>query len=229
MVAGVSRDEQKEAVARVASKIFGVSITSANVIDERLKRSIDFKGEMKPEILRETILSGVPEEYSEFVKSPLAAWIEETFGIEREGDFFRRRVPITLAEGAEKLSALTELGKDKCEQAIRDMLQKGSRLRHPDSTPVFAVKLHQFISKGESVYATFDSSDRRQLTLSGQRYIRGENNREELLAPLVFCRVCGQEYYRVALNKDKETIEPRLPRDFTQEDDDSESNGFFTH
>ena len=105
--------------------------------------------------------------------SPRAQWMEQTFGIQAEGDSFRRRVPIRLTEGAEKLAELTGIEVDKCAATIREMFLTGAKLRHEDDTPVFAVKLHQFISKGESVYATFSLPEHRKLTFSGQRYGTG--------------------------------------------------------
>ena len=210
MIAGGTREEQRAGVAEVASKIFGVPVSPENIVDERLKQSIRLNGEVSADKLRETLASTIPGEYDSLVDSPLAAWLEQTFGIQREEGFYRRRTPITLGQGAEKLAELTGLNRDECEERIRQALHSGSQLSHPDGTPVFAVRLHQFISKGESVYASLEPTDQRHLTLTGQRFVRSSKRQKDLLlAPLVFCRVCGQEYYRVNRNEDKGLIEPR--------------------
>ena len=218
MVTGGSRDDQREAVAGVASKIFGVTVKPESVIDERLKRSIEYKGDGTPALIRESIAKEIPESYIDFVRDRLVAWIEENFGIQKEADFFRRRVPITLKEGAKRLSELTGTEVSDCEEKIRKLLHKGSEHRHPDNTPVFAVRLHQFISKGDSVYATIEDSEKRHLTLNGQRFAEAKDGTDRLLAPLVFCRVCGQEYYQVFRNEHEGTFGPRLANDIERDD-----------
>ena len=48
MVAGSSREAQRQAVAEVASKVFGVTVAPDNVIDERLQRAVPLQGEISP-------------------------------------------------------------------------------------------------------------------------------------------------------------------------------------
>jgi ATP-dependent helicase YprA (DUF1998 family) len=218
MVTGGTREEQRAAVACVASKIFGVTVNPENVIDERLKRSVKYDGDITPAMLRKSIDSDIRESYSDFVKDPLAAWIEDIFGIQKEADFFRRRVPITLKEGAKRLSELTGTEVSACEEKIKQLLHIGSELRYTDNNPVFAVRLHQFISKGDSVYATIENSENRHITLSGQRFAETKDGNDRLLAPLVFCRVCGQEYYQVFRNEHESSFGPRLANDIERDD-----------
>jgi hypothetical protein len=70
------------------------------------------------------------------------------------------------------------------------MFLAGAQIRYADGTPVFAFKLHQFISQGHAVYATSEARDRRYLTLDGQYYAPGTDGARPLF-PLAFCRVCG--------------------------------------
>lgn len=220
MVAGGTRDKQQEAVARVAGTIFGVPVSQENVIDERLKRSIEYDGELTPQTLKDELKEDISQDTQSFIKNPLAAWIEETFGIQKEGDYYRRKTPITLRQGAELLSEFTESDISVCEDKIRAMLHKGSMLRKADDSPAFAVRLHQFISQGDSVYSTFESAETRHLTMRGQRFAGEENGRERLMAPLRFCRICGQEYYHVTCNAKDSLILPRMPEhsdDFEEE------------
>lgn len=123
---------------------------------------------------------------------------------------------------------MTNIDKDICEDKIRALLQKGNELRHPapDDTPVFAVRLHQFISKGDSVYATLEPVGTRYLTLSGQHYTKGGDGKDRLLMPMVFCRICGQEYYQVTKNEADNTISPRLPDDVVDMDQESMADGY---
>jgi ATP-dependent helicase YprA (DUF1998 family) len=217
MVTGGSRDEQRKAVAQVAGKIFGVTIEDENVIDEHLKRSIGFKGDITPDSLKKSLSDPLPKTYDEIIKSPLSAWIEENLGIYREDGFYKRKKPVTLRTGAKQLSEITGVDVAECEDKLRQALHTGSSLRHPDNTPVFAVRLHQFISKGDSVYATLEATEKRHLTLSGQRFVEAEDDKDRVLAPLVFCRVCGQEYYQVTRKEADNLLEPRIAEENEQE------------
>ena len=226
MVAGGTVQEQRAKVAETAAKLFGVEISPDQVVDERLKRSLHPGTPISPETLRNALSAPTPTTHEAFVESPLAAWIEDAFGVKSDGGFLRRRTPITLDAGAQMLADATGVEKTRCMQALRDMFQMGSQLKGPDGSPVLAIRLHQFISKCESVYASLEHPNKRLLTLSGQRYALTEDNREVLLAPILFCRECGQEYYRVSLNTKDHAIEPRLPLDFVEEDDEIADDGY---
>ena len=226
MVVGGTRDEQRKAVAKVTTKIFGDEVSPENVIDEMLKPSIQSDGEITSDVLTEAIRSPIPETLETFRRNPFAAWIEETFGIEKQEDYYKRRTPITFKEGAKKLSDLTDVDQSECEAAIIKMLLKGNQLKQPDDSPVFAVKLHQFISQGDYVYASIETPENRSLTLCGQHWTKGDDDKDILLAPLVFCRICGQEYYQVILNEHDGIIQPRLHWDSADFEDESISDGY---
>ncbi|WP_030037713.1 hypothetical protein, partial [Streptomyces resistomycificus] len=61
--------------------------------------------------------------------------------------------------------------------------------------PLFAFRLHQFLSKGDTVYVTLEDKKLRGLTRSYQLEQPGSGGK--LLMPLAFCRECGQEYLTV--------------------------------
>jgi hypothetical protein len=124
MVSGGTRAEEQKTVAEIAGKIFGVTVSSSNVIDEKLKRSTQYDGTITAEMLQQTVLNSADYNYTEFVKSLFAAWIEETFGIEKSDGFYKRKRPITFKQGAEELSNITGLDKAICEEAISRMLLK---------------------------------------------------------------------------------------------------------
>ena len=57
----------------------------------------------------------------------------------------------------------------------------------PDTgRPAFNFRLHQFISRGDTVYASLEAPGDRFLTMEGQVYVPGD--RERRLFPLAFCR-----------------------------------------
>jgi hypothetical protein len=79
---------------------------------------------------------------------------------------------------------------------LKSTLLAGYNLGNPDTgMPIFAFRLHQFISRGDTVYASLEAEDNRYITVNGQKFVPNDRNRA--LFPLVFCRECGQEYYLV--------------------------------
>lgn len=198
-----SRENRRQTVTGVASKLFGVAVKPENVIDETLERSIQLPAP-SPEELQHSITPGLPPESERsraaFETHPLSAWIEMNFGLAQEQGHLIRRTPISLAAGAEQLCEQTQIPVDTCRETLKQMFLWGSR------TKGLAFRLHQFISQGGSVYATIESRDNRFLTLEGQY----ATTNDRLLYPLVFCRECGQDYYVVRYDRDNYTVSPQL-------------------
>jgi ATP-dependent helicase YprA (DUF1998 family) len=199
-----NRENRRQTVAGVASKLFGVAVKAKNVIDETLERSITRPQPTSAE-LRQSVEAGLPQQEQQtldaFKVHPLAAWIEMNFGLAEEEGHLVRRTPITLEAGAELLAEQIQLSAETCRDALKQLFLWGSK------TGGLAFRLHQFISQGGSVYATIEPHQRRSLTLEGQ-YTTTE---DRLLYPLVFCRECGQDYYVVRYDADKQTVHPLLP------------------
>ena len=198
--------EQARVVSDVVSQVFGEEIPIQNVIGETLRRTTseyDFANETVLEKLRACIESEVKPntEYNAFREIPLASWIEETFGLKREEGTGRliRQTPQQLKGkdgAAAKLATLTGCSPQQCETAIQRYLYAGSESKDPETEfPLFAFRLHQFITRGDTVWASLEAEDERIVTLRGQQYVPGDRNK--ILLPLVFCRQCGHPYYRV--------------------------------
>ena len=81
--------------------------------------------------------------------------------------------------------------------------------------PVFAFRLHQFISRGDTVFASIEAEADRHLTLDPQPMC--PDTASKLLFPLVFCRECGQEYYSVVLPEGNDRVLEPKPIDFRDE------------
>lgn len=198
------RENRRQTVAGVASKLFSVPVKPENVIDETLERSITRPQPTAIE-LRQSLAAGLPPEAQQtleaFQAHPLAAWVEMNFGLAEEEGHLIRRTPITLEAGAAQLAEQTQLPAETCLEVLKQMFLWGSK------TGGLAFRLHQFISQGGSVYATIEPHKQRLLTLEGQ-YATTE---DRLLYPLVFCRHCGQDYYVVRYDADNQTIQPLLP------------------
>jgi superfamily II DNA/RNA helicase/very-short-patch-repair endonuclease len=199
-----SRDNRRQTVANVASKIFGVAIRATNVIDETLIPSIQ-RPSPTPDELKSALHNGIPPEaewtLDSFHQHPLSAWVEMAFGLKEEDGHLVRRTPISLIAGAIQLSEQTAIEVSYCLETLRRLFLWGSR------TKGLAFRLHQFVSQGGSVYATIEAKDKRFLTLEGQY----STTEDRLLYPLVFCRECGQDYYMVRHDRDRQTLLPLLP------------------
>lgn len=235
MATGTNRTERAAAVAAVASTLFGAPISPEQVIDEILRWSVPQPGAPSAEELRAAIQTPLPAalDWATLMQHPLAAWIEATFGLRTEADGrLRRREPLTLADGAQRLAAQTGVSASQCARYLVALFTAGSQAHHPDGGSGFAFKLHQFFSQGGSVYATLDHPDQRYLTLEGQHYAPAATDdpashaSEALLFPLVFCRSCGQDYALCTLSDDHDHVEPRTPSLLASTDQDDLHTGY---
>ncbi|SEF56248.1 ATP-dependent helicase YprA, contains C-terminal metal-binding DUF1998 domain [Saccharopolyspora kobensis] len=188
--------DRREVVAEVASQLFGTTVRPENVIGETLVRATDEDPEVVP---AERLRAGEPpRSYDELKADPLARWIETYFGLATEPDTGRlvRQRPAKIEDAAAELARDSGVPEKDCAAAIRRTLEAGSQARHPvTDRPLFAFRLHQFLSKGDTVYTTLEDKKDRQLTRIYQREQPGSGGK--ILLPLAFCRECGQEYMTV--------------------------------
>jgi len=243
MASGGSIEEQREEVARVSSRLFGAPVARESVIGEILQRttperSLDdpaFTTELRQRVADES--RRPPHEFAGFIGDPLSIFIESTCGLRPDPETERlvRVAPRPISgEGgvAGDLARLTGLGVDRCTTAIAEQLlaSYGSEANPATGFPVFAFRLHQFIGRGDTVYASLEEESRRYLTVQAQRYVPG--SRTKALLPLVFCRECGQEYYCVRESADPETSRRFFePRELSDQggDDDSEAGFLYVN
>ena len=202
-------EDQRKAVAEVASTLFGVNVRPENVIGETLVRATGEPPEFLPS---ERVLARPPDTYQDLVDDPLARWIEDRFGLTTDPVTARliRRPPAKIEEAAADLVSWTGLDNHTCIGAIRETLKAGARVRDPvTKRPLFAFRLHQFLSKGDTVYTTLEGKETRHLTREYQRVQPGSDGK--VLLPLAFCRECGQEYLTVWRSQrgGKTVYEPR--------------------
>jgi ATP-dependent helicase YprA (DUF1998 family) len=190
-----SAEDQRAVVARVASTLFGTEVRPENVIGETLIRATDEAPSKVPvERLR---APDAPRAYADLVKDPLARWIETRFGLATDptGRLVRQK-PAKIEEAAAELARDSGLTETECAEAIRCVLKAGSEAGNPvTERPLFAFRLHQFLSKGDTVYVTLEDKPTRYLTRDYQLVQPGSDGK--ILLPLAFCRECGQEYLTV--------------------------------
>ncbi len=222
--------ERQADVARMATQLFGTPISPEHVIGETL-RPVTHWGQDE-ETFRVQLTERVrnrdyqpPHDYESFLRDPLSIWIERTFGITENNGRVERTTPRSISGergAAHELSAITGVPLDACVEAIQRALLAGYECEPVPETgrPPFAFRLHQFITRGDTLYASLQPPGDRYLTLNGQRYVP-DGRRERVLLPLVFCRECGQEYYCVRL------IDGQLvPRHLNDQDQDEGQAGF---
>lgn len=226
-------EQQQAQVADVASRLFGAEVKPERVIGETLLRSTREVSFTDPEVvtaLRDCVdASSPPIDYSEFLSYPLASWIESEVGLQSEPGTDRairaQPRPLRGPEGlALRLSKLTGHDEDACDRAIRAALLRGYELRDKFDRPIFAFRVHQFVSKGDAVYASPEPESERYITLRPQKFVPG-SERSRVLLPVAFCRECGQEYFVVRREDDPDRGSLFVPRQLSDRlhDDDGEA------
>jgi ATP-dependent helicase YprA (DUF1998 family) len=224
LAGGGTFEEQQREVAKVATTLFGAEVKPESVIGETLRRLTEPDNPDSAaylESLRNRIADPAakpPEDFQGFVSDPLSRWIESEFGLKEDLSSRRllRREPRSIVGehgAASDLSKLTGVPVERCIEVIQAALLGGYHCEpNPDTGfPPFAFRLHQFIGKGDTVYASLESPTLRHITLNLQKTVPG--NAEKALYPLAFCRECGQEYYSVQSFTNPAGVLQFLPRD----------------
>ncbi|HQR81134.1 MAG TPA: DEAD/DEAH box helicase, partial [Actinomycetota bacterium] len=199
MASGGSRQQQKALVAEVATRLFGAEVTPQRVIGETLERATQSGPDADTTALTQRVNQSPPKTFAALQSDPLACWVESTFGLtpDPEDGVLVRQRPVTVDQAAARLATRTGTTAEQARIAIRDTLSAGSRARHPvTDRPLFAFRIHQFLSKGDNVYVSLEAESTRHIT---NRYqVAVPHRPTDALYPLAFCRECGQEYLSVA-------------------------------
>ncbi len=228
------RQERLAAIAKVATRIFGQPVRAEDILDETLARTTQVNDvaiaavrQRLAHSVREIAAGQCPSTFEALRSDPLASWIETTFGLDTEtgSERLRRARPRAIDGplGASRdLADLVQCSPQEASKAVCNLLQAGSRIRHPiTGLPCFAFRLHQFVTRGDTVWATLQSPGEWFTTLRQQQFVPGDRSRT--LFPLVFCRDCGHHFYRVFFAQDDtghKWVEPRVH--FRAKDDDEE-------
>jgi ATP-dependent helicase YprA (DUF1998 family) len=226
MASAGTEADQRRVVAEVASGLFGTEVTPDRVIGETLDRATTGDPHDVGALTRDTRQGGAHGDYDALAGSALAAWIETRFGLDNETEPGRviRRSPARVRESAAHLADDTRCTVDESERAIRATLLAGSAVQHPVTRrPLFAFRLHQFLSKGDTVYVSIEGEPNRHIT--SQYQVTVPDRPDHLLMPLAFCRECGQDYLVVARSTEGSDViyRPRRDRDASGGD---QANGY---
>jgi len=223
-----------QAVADVASRLFGASIGPESVIDESLQRATDDRltlEAVRPQ-LAPIVRSALPEELTDetLATHPLAVWVELAIGLE-DAQELKRKKPIPFEEAAALLSKDSGVDTETCRSYLEAFLTRVSlpEAERGGSRPgaFLAFKLHQFISGAGEIFTTLTDKPRNVL-FEGQ--LEDPSAPGHRLYPTRFCRACGHEVHVVSRSETIDGVRylPRSIDDAPRDDQDGDVAGYLT-
>ena len=196
-----SQMERNAVVAKVARRLFGTPIADRNVITETLRRTTPESQTLASVrgSLGAAIRAGVPTDihFDALAAHPMSVWVELTLGLTYEDDKPRRARPRTLADAAKLLHEASDEPIGSCLAYLQQFMLRAYAVTDGAGKSLFAFKLHQFIAGGGKVYTTLQAPGHRAITLDGQQFVSGDDDRQRRYYHVHFCRDCGQEYIPV--------------------------------
>lgn len=223
-----------QAVANVASRLFGASIGPESVIDESLERATDdqlklddVRGKLAP-----VLTSSLPTVLTDEVlrQHPLAVWTELAIGLE-DGQELKRKRPIPFGDAVALLSGDSGVDVEICRSSLEGFLTRVS-LSEKDrggsgGGAFLAFKLHQFISGAGEIFTTLTENPRSVLFEGQLEDPKAPGHR---LYPTRFCRECGHEVHVVTRTDDAQGVlfVPRNIDDAPLNDQDGDAAGYLT-
>jgi Lhr-like helicase len=131
-----NREERRERIAQAASTLFGVAVPPTGVIDESLQRVATVPAPRTTEELRAAVRMAPPEPRLEAVAAhPLAAWLEEMFGLDEEDGRLVRRAPLTFVEGLRQLVERRASARTSAASGSRPCSRQATRFSCPRPLP----------------------------------------------------------------------------------------------
>jgi len=223
-----------QAVANVASRLFGIPLGPESVIDESLRRATDDRLKLDDvrQKLAPVLTSVLPAELTDEVltRHPLAVWTELAIGLV-DAHELKRKKPIPFENAVTLLSQDSGVDVETCRSGLETFLTRVSlpeTERGGSGTGAFlAFKLHQFISGAGEIFTTLTGKPRNVL-FEGQ--LEDPSAPGHRLYPTRFCRECGHEVHVITKTEDAEGILflPRSIDDAPLDDQEGETAGYLT-
>ena len=227
----LSRHQQREKVAEVASCIFGSAFTPEQVIDETL--AIGLEGDFNTSQLANAVRSRIPENitFDQLRHLPSVLWLEQNIALDydRQENKYHRGNPISIDNIAKKLALTVDLPQEICLGHVMKILDLCNKFNVEQSTNLLPYKIHQFIPQTGNVYTTLGTPATRRITVEEKLYCDELSTGESkvMYYPVVFSRLSGHEFYVVRLDSEACKI---LPRSFDgrllTEDESNVSDGY---
>ena len=227
----LSRQQQREKVAEVASCIFGSHFAPEQVIDETL--AIGLEGSFTTSQLASAARTRIPDGITveQLSHLPTVLWLEQKIALDfdsQEGKYHRGN-PTSIEKIAKLLSITTDVPQTTCQGHIMQILNLCNKFNVEEGTNLLPYKIHQFIPQTGNVYTTLGTPASRMITVEEKLYCEelstGEN--KVMYYPVVFSRLSGHEFYVVRLDSENGRI---IPRSFDgrllTEDESNQSDGY---
>ena len=227
----LSRQQQREKVAEVASCIFGSHFAPEQVIDETL--AIGLEGSFTTSQLASAAHTRIPDGITveQLSHLPTVLWLEQKIALDfdsQEGKYHRGN-PTSIEKIAKLLSITTDVPQTTCQGHIMQILNLCNKFNVEEGTNLLPYKIHQFIPQTGNVYTTLGTPASRMITVEEKLYCEelstGEN--KVMYYPVVFSRLSGHEFYVVRLDSENGRI---IPRSFDgrllTEDESNQSDGY---
>lgn len=213
--------QKKEAVAKVASAIFGKEYTSELIIGEYLEPCTHGKSINSYE-LRTAFEKGIDNTLNEevFVDHPITNWLELNIALKLNEETLERGTPLSLNQIAQDIKVKTELELSLINPVLVDTLKWAEQLNEKNRTAgirksFLPFRFHQFISQTSTVAVTLAPRKSRHVSIESGRYIK-EGKDEKLLYPILFSRYSGIDFICVEKDVDNRIIKPRNPDDLSE-------------
>jgi len=165
MVSEGTISEQKNEVAKVASKIFGSVFTKDQIVNEYLDRCFDPDGKLPDkgeliDVLKKDINSDASEE--NLKNFPLSTWLENKIALTENDGMLVRQKPMQFTQIVKYLAEETGLDFSICESQLKNYLSWLSNVNKNLKDKIYAYlpyKVHQLISQTGAVYVSLDNSE----------------------------------------------------------------------
>jgi len=215
-------EEQKNEVAKVATRFFDSDFNPENVIVESLTYSTKEVIPSKEELKAALISVIIDKSKQALLENPLAIWLERTIAVRNEGVSKIRNAPKSLKSIANELSSKTGISEAVCAEKIIEILIWAESLniestKEKKKDTVLPFKLHQFISQTGYVYVTLEKPENRYITLEPSPFVKLSESEPEIpVFQTVFSRISGVEFICVRKEINNENGSKLVFRDFNE-------------
>lgn len=226
----LSRQEQREKVAEVASCIFGSRFGADQIIDETL--AVGLSGTYNKAQLAAAVRSRLPElSGDELKRLPTVLWLERevALDLDTEEGKYHRGDPDSLDRIAQRLALMVGESEKACLEHLMHVLDLCNKSNVQAGTNILPYKIHQFIPQTGNVYATLGTSGNRRITVEEKLYCEdlSHGDTKVMYYPVVFSRLSGHEFYVVRLDPGSGRIIPRgFDGRLLTEDDTNKNDGY---
>lgn len=226
MVSAGTIEQQKQAVAAVASKLFASPFVTSQVVGETLVRSFHFDGQIPSKhSLVAAVKAGINSSANQdtLKNHPSAVWLESHVALTMKEGILVRNRPLRFSDIVGQLAEYTGISPEQCETHLKELLTWITRVNQQlaDKRYTFLpFKLHQFFSQTGAVYTTLDQDENRKITLEPAVYQADESNKKPIF-PNVFSRGSGHAFICVCKNPVSRKLEPREFRSTTEDEEES--------